>query len=226
MVHDTVRSGIRTESQTQPKLELPFFLFSFSFIFFYFHSFSFIFFHFLSFSFIFFHVLFIFFHFLSFSFIFFHFLSFSFFFSSLFFLFLSFSFFFFLFLSLFFLFLFFFHFSCFFLLRFFSVFGRFLAFGQVEGNARHYERDGRVATPTNQSFRVCKVNLATLKVAIIRDQIEERSVVVLVLNKESGIWKDSRLKALLRHDQLKYIDVEGMRVVTNNRCVTERIRSY
>ena len=36
---------------------------------------------------------------------------------------------------------------------------RFFTFGQVEGNAR----DGR---SRHQSFRVCKVNFATLKVAI------------------------------------------------------------
>ena len=40
-------------------------------------------------------------------------------------------------------------------------------------------------------------------------QIEERSVVVLVLNKESESGKDASMKTLLRGDQLKYIDVEG-----------------
>ena len=48
---------------------------------------------------------------------------------------------------------------CFFCLRFFSFFQRFFAFGQVNGNARH----GR---DIYQSFLVCKVNLATLNVAI------------------------------------------------------------
>ena len=33
------------------------------------------------------------------------------------------------------------------------------------------------------------------------------------------------MKALLRRVQLRYIDVEGMRVVTNNRCVSEQIKS-
>ena len=36
---------------------------------------------------------------------------------------------------------------------------KFFSFGQAKGASRS------VATPTNQSFRVCKVNLATLKVA-------------------------------------------------------------
>ena len=44
----------------------------------------------------------------------------------------------------------------------FSIFKRFLTFGQVKGNVR-YGRSRH--PPTNQSFRVCKVNLATLEVA-------------------------------------------------------------
>ena len=60
---------------------------------------------------------------------------------------------------------------------------------------------------------------------IVKDQIEERSVVVLVLNTQSAIWKDASMKTLARCDQLKYIDVEGMTVVTNNRCVAEHIKS-
>ena len=37
--------------------------------------------------------------------------------------------------------------------------------------------------------------------------------------------KDAIMKTLSRDDQLKYIDVEGMRVVTNNRCVAEHTKS-
>ena len=59
---------------------------------------------------------------------------------------------------------------------------------------------------------------------IVKDQVEERSVIVLVLNIESAVWKDASMKTLLRGDQLKYIDVEGKRVVTNNRCVAEQIK--
>ena len=52
---------------------------------------------------------------------------------------------------------------CCFCLRFFFIFSRFFTSGQVKGNARH----GRSRhPPTNQSFRVCRVNLATPKVAI------------------------------------------------------------
>ena len=48
---------------------------------------------------------------------------------------------------------------------------------------------------------------------IVKDQIEERSVAVIVLNTESATWKDASMKTLLRDGQLKYIDVEGVRVV-------------
>ena len=33
------------------------------------------------------------------------------------------------------------------------------------------------------------------------------------------------MKTLSRDDQLEYIDVGGMRVVTNNRCVAEHVKS-
>ena len=49
-------------------------------------------------------------------------------------------------------------------------------------------------------------------------------MVVSVSNRESAIWRNESVKTALRDDQLKYIDVEGMRVVTNNRCVGEQIK--
>ena len=64
---------------------------------------------------------------------------------------------------------------------------------------------------------ICSAELKEL-LTFVKDQVEERSVVVIVLKKESAIWKDASVKTLSRVDQLKYIDVEGMRVVTNNRC--------
>ena len=33
------------------------------------------------------------------------------------------------------------------------------------------------------------------------------------------------MKALLRCDQLTYIDVAGMRVVTNNRCIADKVEN-
>ena len=51
-------------------------------------------------------------------------------------------------------------------------------------------------------------------------------MVVIVLNKESAIWKDASMKTLSRGDaQLTYIDIERMRVVTSHRCVVEQIKS-
>ena len=36
--------------------------------------------------------------------------------------------------------------------------------------------------------------------------------------------QDSTVEASLRHVQLKYMDVEGMRLVSNNRCIAEKIK--
>ena len=60
---------------------------------------------------------------------------------------------------------------------------RFFAFGQVKGIAR----DGRSRHgPTNQSFRVCKVDLATLKVAITWSHVvSQRSAVRISTNVNS-----------------------------------------
>ena len=60
---------------------------------------------------------------------------------------------------------------------------------------------------------ICSTALEEL-LKVVKDQSEERSVVVIVLNEESAIWKDASMETLSRDDQLKYIDVEGMRVVT------------
>ena len=58
---------------------------------------------------------------------------------------------------------------------------------------------------------ICSAVLKEL-LRIVKDQVEERSVAVTVLNKESAIWKDAGMKTLSRDAQLKYIDIEGMRV--------------
>ena len=79
-------------------------------------------------------------------------------------------------------------------------------------------------TPACEERGICSAALQQL-LNIVKYQIEDRSVVVLVLNKESAIWKDASMKTLLRGYQLKVIDVEGMKVVTNNRCVAEQIKS-
>ena len=50
-------------------------------------------------------------------------------------------------------------------------------------------------------------------------------MILFALNKESAIWKDESMKTLLRCDQLKQIDFQRMRMVTNHRCVTEQSKS-
>ena len=59
---------------------------------------------------------------------------------------------------------------------------------------------------------------------IIKDQIEERTVVVVVMSRSSTIWRRASLKSVMREDQLKYVDAEGMRVITNSQHVAEQIK--
>ena len=71
---------------------------------------------------------------------------------------------------------------------------------------------------------ICSVALKEV-VKLTKDQGGERSVVVLVLNRESAVWKDSSVRTLLSHVLLKHIDVEGIRMDTNDRCGAEQIKS-
>ena len=66
---------------------------------------------------------------------------------------------------------------------------------------------------------ICSAAMKAL-LRMVKYQIEERSVVVVELNK-----RVSNLETLSRPAQLKYIDVEEMRVVTNNRCAAEHFMS-
>ena len=59
---------------------------------------------------------------------------------------------------------------------------------------------------------------------IVDDQIEERSVVVIVMSRNSAIWRKASLKSVMRENQLKYIDAEGMRVITNSKYVAEQVK--
>ena len=59
---------------------------------------------------------------------------------------------------------------------------------------------------------------------IVKDQIEERSVVVIVRSRNSAIWRKASLKSVMRENQLEYIDAEGMRVIANSRCVAEQVK--
>ena len=58
---------------------------------------------------------------------------------------------------------------------------------------------------------------------IVQDQIEERSVVVIVSNRDSAIWRNASVKTVPPENQLKNVDVEEMRVDTNNRCIAKQI---
>ena len=71
---------------------------------------------------------------------------------------------------------------------------------------------------------ICSAALREL-LRIVKDQIEERSVVIIVSNRESAIWRNASVKIVLQQNQLKFVDVEGMRVVTNSRCIAEQIKS-
>ena len=70
---------------------------------------------------------------------------------------------------------------------------------------------------------ICSAALREL-FRIVKQQIEDRGVViVIVMNRESAIYRKSSLKSVIRENQLKYVDVEETRVITNNRCVAEQI---
>ena len=55
--------------------------------------------------------------------------------------------------------------------------------------------------------------IATLRelLRVVRDQIEERDVTIIMSNKESIVWRKTSVKTLLREKQLKDTDVEEMR---------------
>ena len=54
---------------------------------------------------------------------------------------------------------------------------------------------------------MCSAALREL-LRIVKDQTEERGVVVIVWNRESAIWRNASMRALIREEQLRYIDVE------------------
>ena len=71
---------------------------------------------------------------------------------------------------------------------------------------------------------MCSAALREL-LRIVQDQIEERGLVIIVSNRESTIWRQASVKIVLREKQLRYTDVEEMRVVTNDRHIAEQIKS-
>ena len=71
--------------------------------------------------------------------------------------------------------------------------------------------------------RMCNAALTEL-LRISEDQMGERSVVDIVLSKRSTIWRKTSMRTLIREEQLRYIDVEEMRVVTNDKHKQSRSR--
>ena len=59
---------------------------------------------------------------------------------------------------------------------------------------------------------------------IVKDQKKKRTVVVIVMSRNSTLWRRVSLKSVMREDQLKYVDAEGMRVITNSQHVAEQIK--
>ena len=60
---------------------------------------------------------------------------------------------------------------------------------------------------------------------IIRDQIKEKTaVVVVVVSKSSEMWRRTRMKSVIQEEQLKYVDAKEMRVITNSERVAEQIK--
>ena len=69
---------------------------------------------------------------------------------------------------------------------------------------------------------MCSAALTEL-LRVVRDQIGERGVVIIVTNRESTVWRKTSVKTLLTEKQLK--NTEEMRVVTNDRPTAEQIKS-
>ena len=71
---------------------------------------------------------------------------------------------------------------------------------------------------------ICRAAMREL-LRIVKDQIGERGVVIIVLNRGSAIWREARVDTVLRENQLKYVDVEETRVIMNTRCIAEQIKN-
>ena len=57
--------------------------------------------------------------------------------------------------------------------------------------------------------------------SIVKDQIGEECAGAMVLSGKSTIWRRAIVKTFLRKRHMKYIDIEEMRVVTNNKHIAE-----
>ena len=68
---------------------------------------------------------------------------------------------------------------------------------------------------------ICSAAMREL-LRIVKDQIGEECAVAMVLSKKSTIWRTAIVNTLLRKGQMEYIDVEEMRVVTNDKHIAEQ----
>ena len=71
---------------------------------------------------------------------------------------------------------------------------------------------------------ICSATLRELW-RVVKDQIKERTAAVVVMSKYSAIWRRIKMKSVMQEDQLKYVDAEGMRIITNSKHVAEQIKS-
>ena len=72
--------------------------------------------------------------------------------------------------------------------------------------------------------RNCRATLEGL-LRVVKDEVEDRSVVVIVLSKESAMWREQNKKTLLHNAQLKYVDVGESRVVTTSKCIAAQTKN-
>ena len=109
-------------------------------------------------------------------------------------------------------------------LRFFSLFlflKKICTFGQVKSNARRHR-------PTNQSFRVCKVNLATIKVAsrvlvVHRDSMDRKQEKVFRAHTRPNVLTQALQTQQRRSDSL--VLVEGLQELSRSKMMGE-LRSF
>ena len=71
---------------------------------------------------------------------------------------------------------------------------------------------------------MCNATLREL-LRISKDQMRERSVVVIVLSKRSTIWRKTSMRTLIREEQLRYNDVEEMRVFMHDKHIAEQMKT-
>ena len=78
---------------------------------------------------------------------------------------------------------------------------------------REGEEKGTCSAPMGEHLR------------IIKDQAGEECAAAMVLSRKSTIWRRATAQTLLKKGQMKYIDVDGMRVITNDKHIAEQSKS-